>query len=82
MDVPEIVLCEQCRHPISPEDGHVVRQVRDEAHPLLAVLHSYSHADGDPACRAARPSRVRVERETRAFPPVVDAPPEDKPPDG
>ncbi|MET8846762.1 hypothetical protein [Amycolatopsis sp. NPDC004625] len=62
MDVPVVMLCERCWHPIDPEAGHVVRQFRDEAHPLLAVLYSYSHLEDDPACRAARPSQVRDEQ--------------------
>ena len=74
-----VLLCEHCWHPIAPEDD---RQVRDEQHPLLAVLRRYSHGEGVPVCRAARRSRGRVDRETRAFPPAVDAPPEDERPDG
>lgn len=57
MDVPESMLCEQCRHPIAPEDDHVVRQVRDEEHSMPAVLHRHSHAEGDPACRAVPDQR-------------------------
>ncbi|UOX90594.1 hypothetical protein MUY14_08205 [Amycolatopsis sp. FBCC-B4732] len=79
MDVPELMLCEHCWHPISADGEFVVRGIRDEAHPLLATSFSYTHPDGDPACQAARPSRVRVVHERPASPVVVDPPAEEEP---
>ncbi|MBE1495741.1 hypothetical protein H4696_002841 [Amycolatopsis lexingtonensis] len=78
MDVPEVLLCERCWRPIHPDEDHVVRQIRDEAHPLPVVLFSCFHLDGDPACHVPPPSRVTVVHEHEVFPVVVDPPPEDE----
>lgn len=76
MDAHEVMLCERCWHPIGAGDDHVMRQFRDEAHPLLALLASYTHLDEDPACHAAHSSRVRIDHETRAVPVIVERLPE------
>lgn len=67
MDAPGFMLCERCWHPIAAEGDHVVRRFRDEAHPLLATLTSFSHLDGDPAC-VPRSSSPAVRHEVRAVP--------------
>ncbi|MFG1643522.1 hypothetical protein ACGFMK_24780 [Amycolatopsis sp. NPDC049252] len=74
MDAHDVMLCERCWHPISENSDHVVRQYRDDAHPLLASLFSYSHLEDDPACHAARSSRVEVVHDVRAVPVVVEQP--------
>ncbi|WIY00479.1 hypothetical protein QRX60_41545 [Amycolatopsis mongoliensis] len=75
MDAHDVMLCERCWYPISPNGDHVVREYRDETHPLLAPLTGYFHVEDDPACRAARSARVTVVHDVRAVPVVVDRPP-------
>ncbi|WP_284740576.1 hypothetical protein [Amycolatopsis sp. RTGN1] len=51
-----------------------MRRFRDETHPLLATLTSFSHLDDDPACVPRSSSPAAVRHEVRAVPVIAESP--------